>query len=591
MTGHAAGRRDRLRLENETLRGEVAALRAERDRLEAERQRLEREGAAAPAGASADEPLGSARLEAIMALFSRFEDLVESLPDAAFVIDRDKRIVAWNRACEVLTGVERQALLGRGDYAYAEPFWGERRPMLIDLLDLPQPEVEARYKYVRRQGDVIFAESFIPRLRGGRGAHLWGEAKALLDREGRRCGAVEIVRDVTEQKEMEQALRDSERQLSLVLNNVSDVIFSIAVERGGVFRFSSVNRRFLEVTGLQERQIVGVLARDVIPAPAHPLVFGKYDEAIRSGQPARWEEVSVYPGGRKVGQVTVVPVYDEHGACTQLVGMVHDVTERQAAEEKIRKLNEDLRREAEVLEDRVRVRTAQLAARNQELKDFAYTVSHDLKAPLRGIAGYANELDRKHRAGMGDRAAFCLRQILTATSHLDHLIEDLLQYSRLDSETLSVTDVDLGELVRAILRDRELAIQEQRVEVTLDIPPARIRAWERGLVQVLSNLVDNAIKYSRRSTPPRVRIAAAPVEGGWRVTVADNGIGFDMKYHDRIFRLFNRLVRMEDYEGTGAGLAIAKKVLDKQNGRIWAEAAPGAGATFFVEIPTPRDAS
>jgi light-regulated signal transduction histidine kinase (bacteriophytochrome) len=271
--------------------------------------------------------------------------------------------------------------------------------------------------------------------------------------------------------------------------------------------------------------------------------------------------------------------------------MVHDITERKDAEEKIGKLNEDLLREAQVLEERVRVRTAQLAERNQELKDFAYTVSHDLKAPLRGIAGYANELDRKHRAGLSDRATFCVRQIITATTHLDQLIEDLLQYSRLDSETPSVGEVDLRELVGLILRDRELLIKELHAEVTLDLPgAARLRSWERGLAQILSNLIDNALKYSRRSSPPRVHVAAAPTAEGWRLTVRDNGIGFDMKYHDRIFRLFNRLVRMEEFEGTGAGLAIAKKVLDKQKGRIWAESQPGQGATFFVELPTPQDA-
>jgi PAS domain S-box-containing protein len=560
-----SGATDPIRLENEALRREVAELKAQRDRLER---------------AAADE----------QAAQRRFVEIVEFLPDATFVIDREKRIVAWNRACEALTGVSLEALRGRGDHAYAEPFWGEPCPMLVDLLDAPQPEVEARYRAVKRHGDTISAESFVPHLRGGQGAHLWAEAKPLLDEDGRRWGAIEVVRDVTEQKQLDRKLKDSERQLSLVLNNVSDVIFSIAVEPGGVFRFSWVNRRFLEVTGLRGDQVVGALARDVIPAPAHALVFGKYEEAIRTGLPARWEEVSVYPGGKKVGQVTVVPVYDTQGACTRLVGMVHDISEIKQAEEQIGKLNEDLRHEAEVLEERVRVRTAQLAERNQELKDFAYTVSHDLKAPLRGIAGYANELDRKHRAGLGERAGFCVRQILTATSHLDQLIEDLLSYSRLDSETPSPTDVDLRELVDGILRDRELVMNELHVELTLDVPPLRIRTWERGLVQVLSNLIDNAVKYSRRSTPPRVRIAAEAVEGGWRLTVADNGIGFDMKYHDRIYKLFNRLVRMEEYEGTGAGLAIAKKVLDKQHGRLWAEATPAEGATFFVELPAAQHA-
>jgi signal transduction histidine kinase len=280
-------------------------------------------------------------------------------------------------------------------------------------------------------------------------------------------------------------------------------------------------------------------------------------------------------------------VIDEQGQITEILSIGSDITERKQAEAQVQLLNEQLRVHAENLERRVLARTAQLAEKNQELKEFAYTVSHDLKAPLRGIAGYANELNRKHRAGLGDRAQFCVEQILTATTHLDQLIEDLLRYSRLDAEMPSSTAVDLRGLVDMILHDHDLTIKERQIEVTVDIPFAILRTWERGLAQVLGNLIDNAIKYSRNAQPPRLRISAAEVAGAWQVSVGDNGIGFDMKYHDRIFKLFNRLVRMEEFEGTGAGLAIAKKVVEKQGGRLWAESAPGQGATFFVELPKP----
>jgi signal transduction histidine kinase len=226
-----------------------------------------------------------------------------------------------------------------------------------------------------------------------------------------------------------------------------------------------------------------------------------------------------------------------------------------------------------------------LRARNQELKGFAYTVSHELKAPLRGIAGYADELDRRHRVDLSERAQFCLAQILTATANLDRLIEDLLHYARMDAEAPMLTDVNLRGLVEAILKARYLVIAKQRVEVTVDLPFTTLRTWELGLVQVLTNLIDNAMKYSRKASPPRLGIHAEALDGAWRLRVSDNGIGFDMKFHDRLFGLFSRLERAEEFEGAGAGLAIAKKVLDKQGGRIWAESAPGQGATFFVELP------
>ena len=256
------------------------------------------------------------------------------------------------------------------------------------------------------------------------------------------------------------------------------------------------------------------------------------------------------------------------------------ISQREAAEEETRRLNREL-------EQRVLDRTAQLGAKNEELKSFAYTVSHDLKAPLRGIAGYADELDRRHREELSERADFCVAQILSATRNMDHLIEDLLRYSRMDAETVSLTNVDIRSTIAAILRDRRGVISEQGIVVTVNVPYAALTTWERGLMQVLSNLVDNAIKFSRDADPPRLCIRGEESDDSWTLSVEDNGVGFDMKYHDRIFGLFNRLVRADEFEGTGAGLAISKKVLEKLGGRMWAEAAPAQGATFFVELPKP----
>jgi signal transduction histidine kinase len=266
----------------------------------------------------------------------------------------------------------------------------------------------------------------------------------------------------------------------------------------------------------------------------------------------------------------------------------------------------------EILEQRVATRTAELQEKNdqlegviaqrkraeellrmknQDLKSFAYTVSHDLKAPLRGIAGYAQELDRRHKAGLSDRALFCLKQILVATNNLDRLIEDLLNYSRLDAAMPSDNDVDLRRLVQDILAERRQVISDHGVELVVDLLTPHLRTWERGLLQILTNLIDNALKYSRASTPPRLEIISRMLDGRCQITISDNGIGFDMKYHDRIFGLFNRLVRQEEFEGTGAGLAIVKKLVEKLGGRIWAEAIPGSGAKFFVALPVQSGSS
>ena len=510
-----------------------------------------------------------------------FASIVASLPDATFAIDAQKRIVAWNRACEALTGVRGEGLLGQGDYAYAEPFFGTRRPTLIDFLDVQPAELDGLYDRVERAGDVIHAEIFNPRLRGGVGAHLSASAFGLFDAQGGRLGAVEILRDVTDHKRIAQALQESRTRL-LKAQRVAGV--------GFVDWDLKTNEMFLsewicELTGSSPEGHATTpefMARMVHPDDLAN-ALENLDLAIRGVKPYDIVHRHVLPNGTIVWvRAQAELTRDEDGTPSRLLGTIVDVT-------RLKRVEQSLRENTETLEQRVEARTAQLAARNQELKDFAYTVSHDLKAPLRGIAGYAAELARKHAGGLSERARFCLTQILSAAGNLDRLIEDLLRYSRLDAETPSLADVNLRDLVDGVLRDRQLAIAEQQVELTVDVPSVTLRAWERGLVQVLANLVDNALKYSRHASPPRVWISAETGEGSCRLIVRDNGVGFDMKYHDRIFGLFNRLVRMEDYEGTGAGLAIVRKVLDKQGGRIRAEAAPGEGATFFVELPCPRD--
>jgi PAS domain S-box-containing protein len=333
------------------------------------------------------------------------------------------------------------------------------------------------------------------------------------------------------------------------------------------------------------------------------------EHAFAERQPFAFEERIVRPDG--VIRILLSQgrwVLGAAGEPVRLVGICQDITERRQAEERLRRSEEQA---MALLEERVARRTAELhdknlelqheigerrrvaellRSKNEELKGFAYTVSHDLKAPLRGITGYAQELNRRHRTLLDDRANWCITQILTAAQNLDHLIEDLLHFSRLDAEVSTRTTTDLAALVDRIVQDRKPIILQQQADVSLDLSVTRIHTWERGLQQVLTNVFDNALKYSRHSRPPRVRIASALLDGLVRITVSDNGIGFEMKYHDRIFGLFNRLVRPEEFEGTGAGLAIVRKVMEKIGGSIRAESTPGSGTTFVIELLSAAEA-
>jgi PAS domain S-box-containing protein len=421
---------------------------------------------------------------------------------------------------------------------------------------------------------------------------LHSRGKWVFDKAQNPVKLVGICQDITERKQAEDQLRRSEERFQIVARATNDAIWDWDLLTDTVWWNQAITTLFNH-----SAEEVGADAawryQHIHPEDLESVVSGV--QYVMNTEAQFW--AGEYRFRRADGSYADVfdrgfVIYDSSGKPIRMIGAMSDISER--------------KRTLEILEQRVVRRTAELQAknmelqreigqrnrieellrlRNEELKAFAYTVSHDLKAPLRGIAGYAQELDRRHRAGLGERALFCLKQITTATHNLDRLIDDLLHYSRLDAETPTSADVNLTYVIDAILKDRKPVIVEQGADVVVSLSLTSVRTWERGLFQVLTNLIDNALKYSRHACPPRIHIASREISDTFQIVISDNGVGFDMKYHDRIFGLFNRLVRQEEFEGTGAGLAIVKKVVDKLGGKIWAEAELGSGSKFFVELP------
>jgi signal transduction histidine kinase len=230
------------------------------------------------------------------------------------------------------------------------------------------------------------------------------------------------------------------------------------------------------------------------------------------------------------------------------------------------------------LEQRVRERTA-------ELETFSYSVAHDLRGPLRGIDGYSRLLLTEHAPHLNEEGRGFAQNIVRATTHMNQLIEDLLVYSRLERRDGQVDDVNPQVLVAALLEEHREEIGRCGVAVRVALDCGPIRADREGLTMALRNLLQNALKFMRDAERPALEIAGHCLAGRCVLSVRDNGVGFDMKFHDRIFVIFQRLHRSEDYPGTGVGLAIVKKAMKRMGGRVWADSAPGKGATFYLELP------
>ena len=498
----------------------------------------------------------------------RLTEIINFLPDATFAIDLQGRVIAWNRAMEEMTGVKGPDMLGRGNYEYALPFYGIRRLMVIDLVFKSDEEIKQQYAFVRKEEDALIAEAKI-QTPGGKTIYLWGKAGPIYDKSGNLIGAIESVRDMTEHRLAEEMIRKSEEQYRMLVDTMSDGL--IVRDKNGWISF--VNDRLCRLWGASKDEIINQRMEDFLDE-ANRAVFDEEMEKRRKGIYAPYEIAWTRKDGRKVTTIMAPRIIvDARGEFAGSFSVVTDITDRKRAEGALAR------------------QALELARSNSELEQFAYVASHDLQEPLRKIQAFGERLNAKCADAISDQGLDYLKRMQNAAKRMQVLINDLLSFSRVTTRASSFTPLNLKRVVREVLLDMDFRIEQTRGRVEVGDLPV-IEGDSTQMRQLFLNLIGNALKFQREGVAPVVKIRSeiyrdTRKKGGafCRIFVEDNGIGFDEAYAERIFGVFQRLHGRGVYEGTGIGLAVCRKIVERHGGSIQANSTPGQGSVFTITLP------
>jgi PAS domain S-box-containing protein len=483
---------------------------------------------------------------------ARYRGLLEAAPDAMVVVNRNGEIVLLNVQAEKQFGYRRDELLGQKVKSIIPEGFAERL-----IADGTRTAAEALAQQIgtgielsgrRKDGSEFPIEIMLSPLES---------AEGIL--------VTAAIRDITERKRVEDALRESEERFRLMASGIKDYANVMLDPEGFIVSWNEGGER---LKGYRAEEIIG----------QH---FSRFYSAedIRKGLPAmelkQAKETGRFEGegwrvrkdgSRFLANIVITAFRDEKGQLRGFGKITRDITERRRAEEHLTKTMEDLKRS------------------NDELGQFAYVASHDLQEPLRMVASYTQLLAQRYKGRLDSDADEFIAFAVDGCNRMQGLIQDLLSYSRAGANAEPLRAVSCEGALEKTLRNLRPTIQDSGAMVTHDSLPT-IMTDETQLVQVFQNLIANAIKY-HGAEPPLVHVSATRNSGNeWVFSVRDNGMGMEPQYFERIFILFQRLHGQKEFAGTGIGLAMCKKIVDRLGGRIWVESQPTKGSTFYFALP------
>jgi PAS domain S-box-containing protein len=524
--------------------------------------------------------------------------ILDNIPDMIFVKDaKDLRFVRFNKAGEQLLGRTKKDLIGKNDYDFfpkKEAVFFTRKDRAVlrgrKLVDIPEEPI-----HTRKRGIRILHTKKIPLFdRTGKPQYLLGISEDITARKHAEAALHKVYEDLetrvhertAELSRMNKALRESEERYRLLLSSLVEGVVMLDA-KGNIL---SVNPGAERILGYKEKDLIGksdsdsrwgVLHENGLPAAPKDFFI---TASLRTGKPITNALIGLR---RADGQLVWLngntqPLFRPgQKKPYALVASFFDVTSRRRMQAEIQTLNAQL-------EQKVEQRTSELKAAISELEAFSYSVSHDLRAPLRAIEGFSGILLEDHSASLDEEAKRLLQIVRKNSLHMSKLIDDLLAFSRISRKDFVKKRVPMEDLARVVVEDLRQGQKEAEISIG-ELPDA---FGDTALLrQVWINLLSNAFKFSRQNPSPRIEVGARGSAREIVYYVRDNGVGFDMKYAGKLFGVFQRLHSIEEFEGTGVGLAIVQRIVHKHGGRTWAEGRVNEGATFYFSLPKQAGAS